>query len=275
MVTAAGRRREAPLHRETAWAIFGPMSAVLVTGAGRRIGRAIAETLAAAGYAVAVHYNRSRGDAEGVVEAIRQAGGTASAVGADLADEAAVGRLVPDAEAAVGPLTALVNNASVFDYDSATGATRESWDRHMETNLRAPFVLTQAFAERLPEGRDGAVVNILDERVWNLTPHFVTYTLSKAGLWTLTRTLAQALAPRIRVNGVGPGPTLPSPRQSEADFRRQGEATPLQRTSDPGEIADAVAWLLRAPGVTGQMIAVDGGQHLGWRNATADSGPDE
>ncbi len=152
----------------------------------------------------------------------------------------------------------------MFENDLALSATRESWDRHLETNLRAPFVLMQEFARQLPATAEGAVVNLLDERVWSLTPYFVSYTVSKAALWALTRSMALALAPRIRVNGIGPGPTLPSPRQSEEQFRRQSEAMPLKHGTSPEEIAQAVRFILAAPAMTGQMIALDGGQHLGW-----------
>jgi NAD(P)-dependent dehydrogenase (short-subunit alcohol dehydrogenase family) len=236
----------------------------LVTGAGKRIGRAIALMLGAEGWAVAVHYHRSREDAEGVVRDIVAAGGRAAAIAADLAQEAEVKTLVPRAIAALGPLGCLVNNASVFENDLALSVTRPSWDRHLETNLRAPFVLMQEFARQLPAAAEGAVVNLLDERVWSLTPYFVSYTVSKAALWALTRSMALALAPRIRVNGIGPGPTLPSPRQSEEQFRRQAEAMPLRRGTSPQEIAEAVRFILAAPAMTGQMIALDGGQHLGW-----------
>jgi NAD(P)-dependent dehydrogenase (short-subunit alcohol dehydrogenase family) len=239
----------------------------LVTGAGKRIGRAAALMLGKEGWAVAVHYGRSRADAESAVREIVAGGGRAVAIGADLAREAEVERLVPQVVEALGPLGALVNNASVFENDAALGVTRESWDRHMETNLRAPFVLIQHFARQLPADAVGAVINILDERVWNLTPYFVSYTLSKAALWTLTQTLALALAPRIRVNAVGPGPALPSPRQSETQFRRQQEMMPLERGTSPEEIAAAVRFILQAPAMTGQMIALDGGQHLGWAQA--------
>jgi NAD(P)-dependent dehydrogenase (short-subunit alcohol dehydrogenase family) len=238
--------------------------AALVTGAGKRIGRAIALALGAEGWAVAVHYRQSRDDAERVVRTITGAGGRAVAIGADLALEREVQELVPQAVAALGPLGCLVNNASVFENDLALTVTRETWDHHLETNLRAPFVLMQAFARQLPTTAQGAIVNILDQRVWNLTPYFVSYTLSKAALWTLTQTMALALAPRIRVNAIGPGPTLPSARQSEEQFRRQGEALPLTRGSDPDEIAAAVRFILAAPAMTAQMIALDGGQHLGW-----------
>ena len=238
--------------------------AALVTGAGRRIGRAIALMLGAEGWAVAVHYHRSRQDAESVVGDIVAAGGRAAAVAADLAREAEVKKLVPRAVDALGPLGCLVNNAAVFENDLALSVTRESWDRHLDTNLRAPFVLMQEFARQLPAEAEGAVVNLLDERVWSLTPYFVSYTVSKAALWALTRSMALALAPRIRVNGIGPGPTLPSPRQTEEQFRRQSEAMPLRRGTSPEEIAQAVRFILAAPAMTGQMIALDGGQHLGW-----------
>ncbi|HXQ50840.1 MAG TPA: SDR family oxidoreductase [Stellaceae bacterium] len=241
--------------------------AALVTGAAQRIGRAIALALGADGWAVAVHHHRSQAQAEAVVAEISRAGGKAVAIAADLTSEAATERLVPAAAKALGPLGALVNNASVFERDEALAVTRTSWDRHIETNLRAPFVLMQNFARQLPAECGGAIVNLLDERVWNLTPHFVSYTLSKAGLWTLTRTMALALAPRIRVNGIGPGPTLPSPRQTDEQFRRQWTAMPLGRGTSPEEIADAVRFILAAPSMTGQMIALDGGQHLGWAPA--------
>ena len=243
----------------------------LVTGAARRVGRAVALDLAAQGWAVAVHYNRSRDEAEAVVGEIVAPGGRAVALAADLGDEAQVATLVGRAVEALGPLGCLVNNASVFEYDSALGASRASWDLHMEANLRAPFVLIQDFARQLPADEFGAVINLIDQRVWNLTPHFVTYTLSKAGLWTLTRTLALALAPRIRVNAIGPGPTLPSTRQTAEQFEQQCRAMPLQRGTSPREICDAVRFILAAPAMTGQMIALDGGQHLGWAAAAATS----
>jgi NAD(P)-dependent dehydrogenase (short-subunit alcohol dehydrogenase family) len=236
----------------------------LVTGAAQRIGGAIARGLAAEGWAVAIHYHESAAPAEALADEITAAGGRAAVIEADLAREADTATLVARATAALGPLGALVNNAAVFERDEALTATRDSWDRHIETNLRAPFVLIQEFARQLPEPLTGAVVNLLDQRVWNLTPHFTSYTLSKAGLWTLTQTMALALAPRIRVNAVGPGPTLPSPRQSDAQFARQSAMTPLGRGASPEEIYAATSFLLAAPAVTGQMIAVDGGQHLGW-----------
>ncbi|EWY41120.1 short-chain dehydrogenase [Skermanella stibiiresistens SB22] len=237
---------------------------VLITGAGKRIGRAMALDLAAHGWAVAVHYFTSRDDADGVVAEIASAGGRAVAIQGDLGDEADTVRLVPEAVERLGPLTALINNASVFERDEIGTADRTSWDRHIETNLRAPLVLSQAFARQLPDDERGCVVNILDQRVWNLTPHFLSYTLSKAGLWTLTQTLALALAPRIRVNGIGPGPTLRNDRQTEEHFASQWENIPLQRPTSPEEICDGVRFILDSPALTGQMIALDGGEHLGW-----------
>jgi NAD(P)-dependent dehydrogenase (short-subunit alcohol dehydrogenase family) len=249
--------------------------AALVTGGGKRIGRAIALALGHAGWDVAVHYNGSRREAEGVAREIRGLGRKAAAVGADLAREKETANLVAKAAKALGPLTCLVNNASVFERDEALTATRKSWDRHMEVNLRAPFVLTQGFARQCPRGREGNVINLIDERVWNLTPHFVSYTLSKAGLWALNRTMALALAPRIRVNGIGPGPALPSPRQSQAQFRRQCAMMPLGRGTTPEEVADAVLFILSARAMTGQMIALDGGQHLAWSQPGERSDPKE
>ena len=172
-----------------------------------------------------------------------------------------------------GSVNALINNASTFEKDDLETATRDTWDLHMQVNLRAPFILTQAFANALPAGWEGAVVNIVDQRVWNLPPDFTTYTLSKAGLWALTQTSALALSPRIRVNAVAPGPALPSARQTERDFQRQYEATPLKRPANPRQIADAVRYLLDAPAVTGQMIAVDSGQHLCWVPPSGSDGP--
>jgi NAD(P)-dependent dehydrogenase (short-subunit alcohol dehydrogenase family) len=249
--------------------------AALITGAAQRIGGAIARALAADGWAVAVHYGHSRDKAEALVAEVTAAGGRAVALGADLADESAVEQLVPRAVAALGPLGCLVNNASVFENDTVTSATRESWDMHLAVNLRAPFVLMQGFAAQLPQTAEGAVINLLDERVWNLTPYFVSYTVSKMGLWTLTRTMALALAPRIRVNGIGPGPALPSPRQTPEHFARQSAELPLRRGTTPEEIATAIRFILAAPAMTGQMIALDGGQHLGWAQAAGRPAPQE
>jgi NAD(P)-dependent dehydrogenase (short-subunit alcohol dehydrogenase family) len=240
---------------------------VLVTGAAKRLGRAIALHLADAGWAVAVHYNSSQADAEETVAALHEKGVHAAAINADLTMEDDAERLIERAREAVGPLTALVNNASVFENDTIATMTRESWDKHIEANLRAPLVLARNFAEQLPDGYEGAIVNLLDQRLLKPTPLFLSYGVSRAGLHWLTVTLAQALAPRIRVNGVAPGPTLRNERQSEAHFRRQQESTILGRGADPEDVAQAVRYLLEARAVTGQMIAVDGGQHLIWKTA--------
>ena len=238
--------------------------AALVTGGAKRIGRALVLALAEDGFAVAIHHHRSQQEAAALADEIAGKGVKAVALAADLADEAAVKRLLPAAEAALGPIGVLVNNASIFGNDMLGTATRESWDAHMAINLRAPFVLTQEFAARLPKDAGGAVVNLIDERVWSLTPYFVSYTLTKSALWTLTRTAALALAPRIRVNGIGPGPTLPSPRQTTTQFIDRVRAMPLRRGTSPQEVAAALRFILAAPAMTGQMIALDGGEHLGW-----------
>ncbi|WP_337996873.1 SDR family oxidoreductase [Oleispirillum naphthae] len=243
--------------------------AALVTGGARRLGRAMAEALAEDGWAVGIHCRESEEEAAGLAAAICAAGGRAAVLPCDLADEAAVAGLVPRAVAALGPLGCLVNNASVFEMDTVGSATRRSWDAHIEPNLRTPLVLAQAFARQLPEEAEGVVVNMLDQRVWNLTPYFLSYTVSKSALWTLTRTLALALAPRVRVCGIGPGPALPSARQSEAEFARQCAAVPLRRGTSPQEIAMALRFILAARSMTGQMIALDGGQHMGWAQESA------
>jgi NAD(P)-dependent dehydrogenase (short-subunit alcohol dehydrogenase family) len=241
---------------------------VLITGAAKRIGKALALDLGARGWNVAVHYSTSAKDAGDVVAAIEATGSKAIALDADLANAEATLALVGRAAAALGPVTCLINNASLFEKDMLPTLTVQSWDEHLDINLRAPALLTQAFAAQLPEGASGNVINIIDQRVWNLTEHFFSYTISKAGLWAMTQSAALALAPRIRVNGIGPGPILPSSRQSQADFDRQCAATPLQRGSSPEEICDAVRYILKAPAMTGQMIALDGGSHLTWRAAT-------
>ena len=236
----------------------------LVTGAATRIGRAIALGLAGDGWTVAVHYRRSESDALEVVERIRGNGGRAAPVRADLSVESEAAALMPKIHSEVGPVACLVNNASEFERDEIGDMTRTSWDLHLETNLRAPALLMQDVARLLPDDRHGAIVNLLDQRVLNLTPHFVSYTVSKAALWTLTQTMAMALAPRIRVNAIGPGPTLPSKRQSQSDFERQIGMLPLRCAGTPQDIAAAIRFILAMPSMTGQLIALDGGQHLGW-----------
>jgi len=238
----------------------------LVTGGARRLGSAIVLALADAGFDVAIHCHASRAEAEALVREIEVRGVRAAVVPANLSDEAAMQALLPTASTALGPIGVLVNNASAFERDEWDDASRGSWDRHMEPNLRAPFVLMQAMARALPEAAEGVVVNLLDQRVWSLTPHFVSYTLSKAALWALTQQMALALAPRIRVNAIGPGPALPSPRQTEAQFARQCASVPLGRGTSPAEVERAVLAILTLPAMTGQMIALDGGQHLQWQS---------
>ena len=244
------------------------MPAALITGGAQRVGRAICLALADAGYDVAVHYRSAPDEAQATLADLRARGVHAAALAADLTDEGAVAALPGQAAEQIGPLSLLVNNASLFHDDRFGALERGLWDAHMATNLRAPIVLAEAFAAALPGGvADGqaCVVNILDQRVLKPNPQFFSYALSKSALWAATRMLAQALAPRIRVNGVGPGPTLASVHQDAATFAAEAAATPLQRSSAPEEIAAAVLYLAQARAVTGQMIAVDSGQHLAWR----------
>jgi NAD(P)-dependent dehydrogenase (short-subunit alcohol dehydrogenase family) len=242
----------------------------LVTGAAKRLGRAIALDLAAAGWNVVIHYNGSEEDADSAAQAARAFGADAATVKCDLSKEAETATLVDRAVREIGPLTALINSASLFENDDWQSATRQSWDDHMEVNLRAPLLLSQLFASQLPENTKGNIVNIIDQRVLKPTPQFLSYSVSKAGLYWLTTTLAQGMGPRIRVNAVGPGPTLKNPRQSDEDFDRQRDATILKHGANPADICGAVRYLLEAEAVTGQMIAVDGGQHLIWQ--TPDTG---
>ena len=247
----------------------------LVTGAAKRIGRAIALDLARHGWRVAVHYGRSHDDAADLCREIAGLGGDAALFPADLSHETETQALMPAIIDAMGPPALLVNNASTFFNDGIGDATRNSWDQHIETNLRAPFVLTLAFAKALPSEHAGCVINLIDQKVWNLTPDFLSYTVSKAGLWTLTQTLALALAPRIRVNAIGPGPTLPSPGQSDAHFRQLWQRAPLQRCASPEDICLAVQYILAAQAMTGQMIALDGGEHLGVAQEMGQPSPGE
>lgn len=253
---------------------MGGGGAALVTGGSQRLGRAMVLELARRGLDVAIHYHRGADAAEETAAEARALGVRAAILCADLLDRAETARLVQDAAAALGrPLTVLVNNASIFEHDTIATATWESWDRHIGSDLRAPFELTQAFAAQVPKGaRDaagepvasGCVVNMIDQRVRKLTPEFATYTIAKAALWTFTRTAAQGLAPDVRVNGIGPGPTLIGGRQSPEHFARQRAATVLGRGASPAEICAALGFILDAPGLTGQLICIDGGQHLAW-----------
>ena len=246
--------------------------AALITGGADRLGAAMARYLAGRGFDVAVHYHSSAGKAGALVDEL---GGRAAALQADLLDEAQVTPLVGRAAEALGrPLTLLVSNASIFEYDTLRTGTRDSWDRHMESNLRAPFVLSQQFAAQAPGAVTDAngepqaqalIVNMIDQRVRKLTPEFASYTIAKMGLWALTQTAAQGLAPDVRVNAIGPGPTMIGARQTQSHFDRQRRNTVLKRGSNPADIVAALGYFLDAPAVTGQLLCVDGGQHLAWR----------
>ncbi|MCX5493239.1 SDR family oxidoreductase [Kaistia dalseonensis] len=236
----------------------------LVTGGAKRIGRAIVEDLARNGFAVAIHCNQSKADAEDLAAALRAEGGRATVVMADLADLEAARALPRLAAEALGPVALLVNNASIFEADGIGALDAERFQRQSNINLAAPVFLADAFAAGLPPDREGLIVNMVDQRAWKTTPHFLSYQLAKSGLLVATRTLAQALAPRIRVNAIGPGPTLPSPRQDVAEFRKQAEAVPLRRGPDLAEFGRTIRYLYETRSITGQMIALDGGQHLAW-----------
>ena len=247
----------------------------LITGGAKRLGREMALYVAARGYDVVVHYASSLAAADEVVAEIQALGYKAKALPADLLIEAEVQELLPAAAAALGgPITCLINNASIFEYDTLETATRTSWDRHIESNLRAPFVLSQAFAAQLPKAQmdanneplaQGLIVNMIDQRVRKLTPEFASYTIAKMGLWALTQTAAQALAPHVRVNAIGPGPTLQGARQTLEHFQKQREDTVLTRGANPSDITAALGYFIDAPAITGQLLCVDGGQHLVWQ----------
>ena len=242
-----------------------PNKTALVTGAARRIGRKIAETLAEAGFDVALHTSaRSQAGTETFAAQLRATGRRAIVVVADLANTAEAAKIMQEATIQLGPVHLLVNSAALFEPDEAKNLDAASLDRHLAVNLRAPLILASAFAAQLPPGTSGNIVNIIDQRVWRLNPRFFSYTLSKSALWTATQTLAQALAPHIRVNAIGPGPTYQGARQQASDFARQAAATLLQTPVDAAEIARTVLFLVQARHVTGQMIAVDSGQHLAW-----------
>ncbi len=234
----------------------------LVTGAAKRIGRTIALELARAGWDVGLHCNRSRADADALAQELSGLGARAAVLPADLADPDQSAGLIPECIAALGPPECLINNASIFERDGVRDFTAEGWQAHQDINLRAPLILSQSFTILLPEGETGNIINLIDQRVLRLTPDFFSYTLSKSALWTATRTMAQALAPKIRVNAIAPGPVLRNTYQTDEDFAREWESTPLRRGARPEEIAEAVLFILRSPAMTGQMIALDGGEHL-------------
>jgi NAD(P)-dependent dehydrogenase (short-subunit alcohol dehydrogenase family) len=242
-----------------------PLHTALITGAAKRIGRQLALDLADAGYSIAVHCNSSRDEAETVAALIRDKGQRAVVVQGDLSRIETPELITAAAVTGLGPLGLLINNASIFEPDEAGSITPDSWAQHQDTNLRAPIMLAQAFAKQLPKGKQGNIINIIDQRVWKLNPRFFSYTMSKTGLWTATRTLAQALAPNIRVNAIGPGPALPSARMDQAEFDKQARLTLLGRGTSPEEISAVTKFILSQPALTGQMIALDGGQHLVWQ----------
>lgn len=244
---------------------MGSEPTALITGAAKRIGRAIALDLAHAGWRICVHYNSSGQDAARTVAEIENTGGKAIALKADLTDVTSTQELIPRCCEELGVPTCLINNASLFEHDEISTLTVESFQRHLDVNLNAPVLLAQDFAKHLPDDMSGVIVNILDQRVWKLTPEYFSYTLSKSALWAATRTLAQGLAPRIRVNAIGPGPALANARQTKEGFARQQASTILERGPEPEEICAAVRFVLDARSMTGQMIALDGGQHLAWR----------
>lgn len=240
--------------------------AALVTGGGVRIGRSICLELARLGIAVAVHHRDSDAEARELVKEIKQAGGHACSVQADLSDTPQVEGLVEVASDALGlPIDVLVNNASVFEKDTLQTMTEQSWNIHQAVNLHAPILLTQKMAASLPEDQKGCVINLIDQRVLKLNPQYFSYTASKAGLWTVTRTMAQSLAPSIRVNAISPGPTLGNQFQAAADFEAESSSVMLQSGPQLEEITAALAFLLETPSITGQMITLDGGQHLAWQ----------
>ncbi|RVA77063.1 SDR family oxidoreductase [Mesorhizobium sp. M7A.F.Ca.CA.001.11.2.1] len=237
----------------------------LVTGGARRIGRAIVEDLAAHGFAVAIHCNRSRSEADALAAEIIAGGGRAAVVAADLTDMDVIDDLIGEAQAALGPLSLLVNNASLFEDDSVLDFDWRAWDRHFSVHVKAPALLAQNFARALPAGREGLIVNMIDQRVWRPTPRYFSYALSKSTLWTATQMMAQALGPRVRVNAIGPGPTLKNARQEDSDFAAQVDGLILKRGPELPEFGATIRYLWEARSVTGQMIALDGGQHLAWQ----------
>lgn len=241
-----------------------PLKTALVTGGAKRIGKAIVEDLAAHGFAVAIHANASAEEAEALAATILARGQQAAVVQCDLSDCVATARLVAAARAAVGPLDLLVNNASLFQPDTVGEFDDALWDRHFSVHVKAPSILARDFVRQLPPGSTGSIVNIIDQRVWNPTPRYYSYTLSKSALWMATRTMAQSFAPDVRVNAIGPGPSLPNERQDDAAFQAQVEGLILRRGPDLGEFGRTVRFLFDTPSITGQMIALDGGQHLAW-----------
>ena len=236
----------------------------LVTGGSQRIGKAICEKIAKKGWNVAIHFNKSSNKVISLKKKLEKFGVKCVSIKADLSKENEIKNLFSEAQRKIGKINCLINNASTFELDSIDTIKKKDWDYHLNVNVWAPIFLIKQLKKNLPKNVDGNIINIIDQRVLNLTPFFTTYTFTKSGLWTLTKTLAMALAPRIRVNAVGPGPTLSSKRQSEKQFKKQWKSMPLKKKIDPTEIADAVLFILQSKSLTGQIIPVDAGQHLGW-----------
>jgi len=247
----------------------------LITGASQRVGRAIVEALSGAGYGVAIHYKSSRAPAEALAADLTVKGRKAVAVGGNLASEAETRPLIQLAAAELGPIGVVINNASQFEKDDSSLEDRSLWDSHLEVHARSPLVLTQELVKQLPDGAEGAVINIIDQRVFNLQPYFMSYGVSKYALWGLTQMLARELAPRVRVNAIGPGPTLRGPRQTDESFEAQWRAMPLERPVPLEDITNAVRFILDARSLTGQMIALDSGQHMCWSPPSGDASQQE
>lgn len=237
----------------------------LVTGGARRIGAAIVGRLAQEGYRILIHAHRHKDEAEHLAEKIRAEGGAAEVILADLTDRMQRSEMMAKSSAIFGPISLLVNNASVFLSDHFADHDEQAWQANFEVNLKAPIELARAFAKQASKEMDASIVNLIDHRVMKLTPQHFSYTLSKSALYTATITMAQALAPDIRVNAVGPGPTFANPKDGDVGLKREVAGVPLRRAVAADDIAEAVLYLARASSVTGQLIAVDSGQHIGWR----------
>ncbi len=240
---------------------------VLVTGGSQRIGAVISDRLAREGWNVIIHYNKSKKKAFNLKKNLSTYKINCCCIKADLSKELELKKLFKNAKKEMGVITCLINNASTFELDNLENIKKKKWDYHLNTNLWAPIFLIQQFIKNLPKNINGNIINVVDQRVINLTPFFTTYTITKSALWTLTQTTALALAPKIRVNAIGPGPTLPSKRQTNNKFKRQYMKVPLKKSVNPNEIAEAVLFILKSKSLTGQLINIDSGQHLGWANA--------
>jgi NAD(P)-dependent dehydrogenase (short-subunit alcohol dehydrogenase family) len=243
---------------------------VLITGAGKRIGRFLASSMAGRGWRVGVHHNSSGNAARKLVEEIQEQDGKAMAIKADLARPGAAVLLLEECINELGTPNCLINNASMFEPDKVGKLSPELWQQQMMVNLQSPVFLADAFYRKLPADESGNIINIIDQKVWNLNPHYFSYTIAKSALWTATQTMAQEFAPRIRVNAIGPGPVLPNQHQTGEEFAEQCATTPLQQGTSPEEIAECVHFIISAKSMTGQMIALDGGRHLEWNRKSPD-----